>query len=564
VAHLLKPALLLAFLACDWRAVVERLASLGFSAGALIYLGLYGLLAGCLFAAGSVSRAAFRVPLALVLSAAAMFLLAYEWSTGGPLDYNAFETMVSSRDDAGDAWTQHGAVMLRAGAASLLLFVGLVLPVHWRLPRGVAPTAPLMAVAMLAGMIYARGGEGSSALPAAFPPLAHAAIMGGLSFTEAGAERQSVDFAQPSRRPDHDVVLIVDESVAANYLDINHPDGVHSGMAREREGLAVHNFGIAAAISNCSAGSNKSLRYGGTRETYWLAARAWPSIWAYAKKAGMRTVYLDAQRNNGTMQNLATKEERAEIDDFVQLDGVAVVDRDITIAGLVAERLANGVPEFIYVNKVGAHFPVADKFPVETARYFPIPARGGSVEVTDVATLVGKRGTPEEWRLYRNAYRNTLEWNTGTFFDRLLAQVRPGSGVIVYTSDHGQDLHERGNPGQAAHCSSNPLPEEGAVPLVVIDSVRTPRRDWLSAAKTNRDGMSHFRIFPTLLDLMGYDPAALAQRYGPTLLDGQRDSMTFTYTYFASLGRDPAWRTVAPGRLASPPTSDFEASRAAR
>ncbi len=553
----LKPALLLAFLACDWRAVGERLGGLGLSSGALIYLCLYALFVACLFAASSISRWAIRLPVAAILASAATFLLTYEWATNGALDYSAFETMVASRDDAGDAWAQHAGAMARAAAASLLLFAGIALPVDWRLPRGVALGAPLAGTALLTGLLYLRGGEGSGALPAPFPPLAQAAIMAGMSFTEAGGERRAVSFKPSARKPDHDIVLIVDESIAARYLDIGSPGGVRSGLAETRDGLAIHNFGVAASATNCSAGSNKTLRFGGRRETYWLAARTWPSVWAYARRAGLRTVYMDGQRNRGVMQNLASKEERREIDDFVQLDGIAVVDRDMTLARLIADRLGNGVPEFIYVNKVGAHFPVADKFPVAFAHYRPLPPRGASPDITDVATFVGATGAPEEWRLYRNAYRNTLLWNVGAFFDRLLPAIDAQDGVLVYTSDHGQDLHERGNPGQGAHCSSDPLGEEGAVPLVVIDSAGAPRRDWAAALAGNRNGMSHFRVFPTLLDLMGYAPAEVAPFYGPSLLATEKDPMSFTYTYFATLGREPNWRKIEPARLAEPPLADF-------
>src|SRR3546814_5774992 len=65
-----------------------------------------------------------------------------------------------------------------------------------------------------------------------------------------------------------DIVLIVDESIAARYLDINDPAGVRSGLARPPAGVHVANFGVAAAITNCSYGSNMTLRHGGTRAAY--------------------------------------------------------------------------------------------------------------------------------------------------------------------------------------------------------------------------------------------------------------------------------------------------------
>jgi Sulfatase len=562
IQRFIKPGLLVAYLACDWQAISDRIGSLGVSAGLVVYFGLYAILLLGLFGIAYIRQTWLRIGLASVFVGASIALHSYEWVTGQPLDYAAFEMMLASRGDTGDAVQQHGEVLLKASAAALLLFAGVAL--GWkgrRLPLKLCLGAPLVGLIALSGLLYARGGEGGRALPAPFIPLAHASIMSAVSMTEAGGERHQVSFKPSGAKPDHDIVLIVDESISATYLDIDNPFGVYSGLANPRPGIRVSNFGIAAAITDCSPGSNKTLRFGGRRDNYRLIGKAYPSIWAYAKKAGLRTVYLDGQRNDGVLQNLATPEERAEIDDFVQLDGVPVVDRDPMLADLLSKRLANGVPEFIYVNKVGAHFPVADKFPDSAAQFGPLPVRGMTGSITDMGPIHGShKGTADEWRLYRNAYRNTLIWNVGEFFDRLLKKFDPKSGVLIYTSDHGQDLHERGNPGKTTHCINDPLSETGAVPLVVIDDPKGPRLDWTKAAKVNFNSSSHFRIYPTLLSLMGYAPQDVLPLYGPSLISTESDPMTFTINYFAALGKAPTWRKVDVAKLAAPPQTDFVTS----
>ncbi len=554
----LKPLLLMAYLACDASALSARFASLGFSGELIMFLGLYGIMALALFAAAYIPKFSLRLITAVMLCAGSISLHSYEWATRQPLDYQAFEMMLASRGDAGDAIAQYGPVLVQATGAAALLFIALLLPpVGRRVAHKFSLGIPVAVLAMLSAMLFVRGGEGARALPAPFIPLAHAAIMEAVSFSEEGGERRTVGLNPSAAKRGEDIILIVDESIAGNYLDINNPGGVHSGLATDRPGMSISNFGIAASITNCSPGSNRSLRFGGQRSNYRLVGKTYPSIWAYAHKAGLRTVYLDGQRVGGELQNLATHEERAEIDDFVQLDDIPVVDRDQRLASLIAERLSNGRAEFIYVNKIGAHFPVADKFPDAMSLYRPIPERGHSASITDMGPIHGShRGTPAEWHLYRNAYRNTLAWNVGSFFDRLLSTHDPKNGVILYTSDHGQDLHERDNPGKTTHCINEPLMEEGAVPLVVIDRAKAPRLDWATAAKTNHDRSSHFRIFPTLLTLMGYDPAQIAPTYGPTLLSQETDPMTFTINYFAALGKQPTWRKVERDKLASPPKSD--------
>src|SRR3546814_6728377 len=121
-----------------------------------------------------------------------------------------------------------------------------------------------------------------------------------------------------------DIVLIVDESIAARYLDINDPAGVRSGLARPPAGVHVANFGVAAAITNCSYGSNMTLRHGGTRAAYRRINATMPSLFAYAKRAGFGTVYIDAQRDGGAYQNGVDDRERRDIDRFVHLGDVQI------------------------------------------------------------------------------------------------------------------------------------------------------------------------------------------------------------------------------------------------
>lgn len=554
-----KLSLIALFLALDYTAIVERIISLGTSPELVAYLLLYASLGLALTAAGFIGSTVGRVAFAAILATASVALHSYEWATGSPLLYDAFETMVSSRGDAGEAASQHLRVMLLALGAGLILFIGLALPPRRvKLPRGLGWIMPTGAVFALACLLYVRGGEGARALPAPFSPLAQGAIMTSLSLVKDKPVRHKVMMVAGAPLASGDIVLVIDESIAANYLDINHTDGVRSGLAKPRPGVEIANFGIAASTTNCSAGSNLTLRFGGTRRTYREAYESMPSIWAYAHRAGLQTVYLDGQRRGGELQNRMTPVERAEIDDFVQLNDTPVDQRDLKLAELLKERLGNRERELILVNKVGAHFPVADKFPDTAAVFRPLPKRGLSVDIADIAALPGKvPGTADDWRLYRNAYRNTLMWSTGGFFDRLLPQV-PGSGaVILYTSDHGQDLHEQGSAGDSTHCVPEPRPEEGAVPLVVIaDS--GGKVDWSFQAARNFNGMSHFRMFPTLLQLMGYEPQREAAPYGPTLMTPKHEPLSFTSNYSASLGRKPSWLEIHPRELAAPPRTDFE------
>lgn len=552
-----KLLLLAVYLAFDYAAIAGRVASLGLSAGLVAYAVLFGGLVLALGAAALTRSTPVRIALAAVLALGSVALHSYEWTTGSPLTYEAFETMLSSAGSTEEALAQHGVTLLRAIGAALVLFAAIALPPgRFALPFGLGAAIPAFAVLALAVMLYLRGGEGSSALPAPFPPLAEGTIMATLRLVEDQRPREPVALVPLPTPEGGDVVLVIDESIAALYLDINHPDGVRSGLADAPAGVSVANFGVAASITNCSAGSNQTLHFGGTRENYREAAKVKPSIWAYAHRAGFRTVLLDGQGEDGSLSNPISPEELAEIDDFVQVDETPVIDRDHELARLLAGRLKNGVREVIVVNKVGGHFPVADKFPDSAALYRPIPPRGRSVGIAHIAGSALQSASREEWRLYRNAYRNTVGWNTGGFFDILLPQLAGTGATILYTADHGQNLHEAGDLGGATHCTVDGPPAEGAVPLVVIAEAGA-KQGWQAAAKTHFDGASHYRLFPTLLGLMGYAEAQVKPFYGPTLTAPERDPLTFTPSYNASLGRDPSWRRVARADLAAPPVADY-------
>ena len=560
---MIKILLILAYLLCDYSTVSGRVEALGPSVALAEFVALYLLFAGSLFLAGFIRSPYLRIPLAAALAIASVFQQSFVWTTQGPLTYEAFLDMMSATGQTSEALAQHGKVLMEAIPVALLLFLGIALPPRkrWVHPR-LALAAPLVALGLLSSMLYARGGEGSSALPAAYPPLSFAGFMAAEDLVENSYTRGPVTLPRSSAPVKRDVVLLVDESIAGNYLDIDNPLGVPTGLKDPPAKVRLYNYGYATSVYNCSAESNFVLRYGGTRQTYLETTRTGPSIWAYAHKAGMRTVYIDAQGNNGHLQNDMTPAERAQIDDFIQFDGVPVRDRDMRIEQILAQRINNSTPDFIYVNKVGAHFPIQDKYPDSMMRYKPVLPRG---ETNPLTSWTSDRsdfdGTPADWVLYRNSYRDTLLWNVGEFFRRLFAQADMDKATIVYTSDHGQDLHERGNPGKNTHCGGALVePEEALVPLMVIEGAgHAPALDWSMTLAAHHNGLSHYRIFPTLLALMGYDSKAADPLYGPPMTDPAGDDFSTNVVFTNYLGRKPAFRHIDLGSIVSPPTTDSAA-----
>ena len=549
----LKPLLLLAYLLSGHDYYRGRLAELEGVGATVLFLGMFGFLVACLFLAAYCRQAVLRWGYALALFGAAVFFDAYHRVTVDYLTYPQFVSLLHSHAFIDEAYHQFRDSILHAGATGVLLLLGIGLrPASAPVPGWVAGVAPWVGLLLLASVLFVRAGAGARGLPMMYTPLAYLGLYSYEALGDTVGERQPVSLPRSGRVVDHDIVLIIDESVSGHYLDINHPQGVTSGLKSLPPGVSLFNYGYAASIANCSADTNVTLRYGGTRDDYLRINSTMPSIWQYARQAGLRTVYIDAQRTRGALQNLMTKDEVLELDAFIQYDDVRVRDRDMAVADSLVELLGNDRPELILVNKMGAHFPVHDKFPDEFLRYQPALPRGRYLDIGDTGERDGFDGRAEDWLRYRNSYRNTLLWNVGEFFSRLLARADLSRAVVLYTSDHGQDLHERGNPGLNTHCGGDPVVEEGLVPLVVLQGSNLQTLDWAAALEANRNNSSHYNLFPTLLQLLGYELEAIRVTYGTPLSLHSDDEFTFNTRFNARLGAEPAWKRIKLDEVVSP------------
>lgn len=465
------------------------------------------------------------------------------------VSYDAVAIIFDSRAAGGEFVSIFPWPAFVSASAGLLTLIGVGLrpPARWR------RRWPLPVAAALFALFFAYGaGYKINRLQALAPGWSVSVFASLVAYdrTVNGDAAPLATLPHLGPAPTGDVVLIVDESVAAHYLDINRPAGVRSGLLEPRPGAAIVNWGIGAAATGFSTGSNYILRTGGTRENY---LQRQGSIWAYAHGAGLRTVYIYAQ-NYDKLQNLMTPAERAEVDEYLTFPNIPYVDRDRHAADLLRAHLDNGVKELIFVNKLGAHFPAWRVYPNDRPLYRPavLGDRTGKLPLLDF-----RRG--DNARKYRNDYRNAVTWNVGGFFDRLLARPIPAGATLIYTSDHGESLGERGGDRWFTHGSvDNPTPEEGAVPIVVLTAPGADRR-WREAAARGT-GASHYRLFPTLLSVMGYTGPAIHARFGDDLLSPRPDPMTFNSHFYARFGVKPKWNRIDPATVVYPPASDFAGS----
>jgi hypothetical protein len=550
----LKEVCIAVYLITHYDYYFGRISAIGINYPLVLFAGMFVVLTVALFMSAYIRQTFIRHVFALGIFGSAVFFDVYTRVTADYLTYSSFVSLVYSGGFIQEAVIQYRDAIISGvlGGLPLLLGIGLKPRRRWPVPGAVLVAAPLLGVLLLSAVLFVRAGEGARGLPQMYTPLAYLNLFAYESLHNTVGPREPVSLARADHAVSHDIVLIIDESISGNYLDINAPFGVHSNLKEPRPGVDIFNYGYAASIANCSADTNITLRYGGTRGDYMRINSTLPSIWQYAKKAGLRTVYIDAQRTGGNLQNLMNDTEKRDIDEFVQFDQSSVRDRDMAAAAKLIDLLNDDKAQLVVINKVGAHFPVHDKYPDAFMAYRPTLPRGQFVEVADTGKRDGFNGQPDDWVLYRNAYKNTLLWNVGEFFSRVFAQANLNNALLIYTSDHGQDLHERGNPGLNTHCGGDPVEEEGLVPLVVIQGSGLKTLDWQAQLAGNKDRSSHYNIFPTLLQLMGYDLAGVEAVYGKPLSVATGDEFTFNYRFNARLGAKPEWKHIDLDSIVTP------------
>jgi hypothetical protein len=218
-----------------------------------------------------------------------------------------------------------------------------------------------------------------------------------------------------------------------------------------------------------------------------------PTIWSYAHGAGFETWLIDGQRN-GSYQNYMRGKEAALIDHYVGVS--AGMETDRSIAELLHKVLLRPGRQMLYVNKAGAHFPYQDKYPAD--------------RISGAQTL-------------QRQHLTAVRYSSEDFLDVTLRDVPIRDVMIVYTSDHGEQFSGTGAP----HCNANPAWQEFSVPLLLISGNQQIAQPAAAAADMLRNRVNHARIFPTLLNVMGYDLSRAEAEYGPSLLTGNVPEIYF-------------------------------------
>jgi glucan phosphoethanolaminetransferase (alkaline phosphatase superfamily) len=450
----------------------------------------------------------------------------------------------NARHEVERAAVEYASQAMNATIISILYFVAIALP-----PTKMSPQlrtwlsrltlAPILPIILIAGVIFYKEGRGTMGFPRQFSPVSLGVVLTLTVSTGSTRPRDEVAI-KPAQSLARAIVLLVDESIRADHVSLIPENDYTPELAKLRERWV--DFGPAVSGANCSSTSNAILRFMVDRRSISHTARTNPTIWEYARAAGFRTVYIDAQsaliRDGVKLQNFMTLTESNLIHNFHRLDrSIPVYMRDEKLLDLILDELNVGDKVFIMANKNGAHIPYEYDHPPE-----------GNVLPYVAPTVDDLRNSTTADVKKRTSYINAVQWSVDRGLTRLLQEADLQDAVVIYTSDHGQNF----TPGRLTHCTSGSAtdPTEGIVPLMVTTSRQELFNRFAKVAAIYRGRGTHYGIPAALLELLGYNVGDVNRLYEESLL-GRLDKPTAFVAgdIFGLLSDVSEWHQVSPELL---------------
>ncbi len=508
----------------------------------LPYVAIWGLTLVAIAVAALLPKWWMRAPWALLLAASTAASVFYYKASSSEMNVFDVLTLWNARHEAGRASELYLTAFPWAIGAFLMMAFSILMPGSLAGRAGtymkraaILPVVPMLAIG---GIVYMKAGGGSQAMPQQYTPAALASIAAAKVMTQGVSERGEVPWT-PNAAPKQNIVILMDESIGADFIDFTPGNNFTPKMADLAPKFV--NYGRASSGGNCSNYSNALMRMAASRKDVVQSVNTSPTLWQYARKAGFRTVFIDAQAGNisnpGLMQNFMTVKERESIDEFHAIRGVAAHEADMKLAEIVAEELKEQGPVFIYANKNGAHFLYDDAYPSTAAAFGPIMSE--SVEDTSASRLA--------------SYRNAIRWSVDEFMARLFSIADFSNTTLVYTSDHAQIF----DPDRLTHCIvDSPDTAMAVVPLLVATSDDIRRSELENGTKLLANKASHFQIAPTVLAWMGYAKSDIQSRYDESLTEASKRDPAFTSgDVFGLFSSDILWWPVDLGKTQLDPAA---------
>ncbi len=428
--------------------------------------------------------------------------------------YGDYITIRQSAANLNDVLAEYGNLLIAPFFRMFLLFLAFFISTPDLIKKAEVKSSLLiiLCLAIFVGICVTKKGTGTDKIPGFLSIYGFEIAM--LLDEKNPAYNYGNIFFKPRTQPRREnILLIIDESVRSDFF--NGAEAISGLNIKSNSLWNVYDYGSATSGNNCSHYTSIILRKGPKPDHLRAEIQENPLIWAYAKEAGFRTTLIDAQ-HSGQGHDYFDLVELKMIDNNVNTEKYQS-DKDIAVE--LKKLLKNG-NNFVIIVKKGAHFPYVERYPTTFGPNF------------NSAYINEKQNRIE--------YARAIMYQTGGFFAELLGESLTPSTLMVYTSDHGQNLNDTSGP---THCTTtgDPYQGEGMVPMLVIDNRQDEKLS--SFSQINHNKTSHFNVFSTLLYYLGYEKNDYQSHYGDSLIEPVKRLGYFNYGRpFGYFGSEPMFK----------------------
>jgi glucan phosphoethanolaminetransferase (alkaline phosphatase superfamily) len=322
----------------------------------------------------------------------------------------------------------------------------------------------------------------------------------------------------PKNSPKYKHILwIVDESVRADYLSINGFKMNTTPFLKNYKD--VISLGISSSTANNSAPSNYTMRNGiqlNQLPDIKYKTLSQSSIFQYAKKANYKAYCLDSQVEYKQMQNFMSLYDTKDMEEYWTLknrNNSTMFDR--YLINKISDIVDQNESTFMYIVKHGSHVPWITNYPKDKTIFRPVLGQFESVNFDNRDKAI-------------NTYANSIRWGVDDFFKELLSKINLDNTIIFYTSDHGINIAEN---NMLLHygLAKNPPSSMATVPILIFTKNIRSKYNFI------KDAYSNYQIFPSILNVMGYDNN-VTSKYNKTLFDGGIKNRKFFSGYIFGKG----------------------------
>lgn len=313
-------------------------------------------------------------------------------------------------------------------------------------------------------------------------------------------KRNSVEYKVTNEKKYRNILWIVDESIRPEFLSINNYLLDTTPFLKKFKDVV--SLGIVSSTANNSAPSNYIMRNGIQLNqlpdnNYKTLKQS--NILQFAKKALYKTWFLDGQVQYKQYQNFLSPYDIDNISEYFTIKNRTDSTKlDRILIDKTADIFKNNKSNFVFMVKQGSHVPWLLNYPKDKTIFKPVLKQFESVTFENRNNAI-------------NTYANSIKWGVDDFFKELLRKIDLDNTIIFYTSDHGINIAEN---NMLLHygLAENPPSTMGSVPILIF------AKDINSLYNFEKDIYSAYQIFPTVLEVMGYDEN-VTSIYNMTLFD---------------------------------------------